>query len=205
MKKIFPLILLLLTFSLPSHVVADDKGDMEKMLSQLNTANEKLGRGQFEGEDLNAWTKLSIKMKSVASLCVANNEAALKDLKASMDGLGEEVKGEDPEVTKKRAAYQKEKEELDKKLAKCNLYIVSSDEVTALIDDAEKSYFKQKYLVRSPNMIQLVMAYLENPVSVLQNSGEFVFKHSGIREIDVQGIVLSIAAAAFDFFWYLAA
>ena len=201
MKKIFPLILLLLTFSLPSHVVADDKGDMEKMLSQLNTANEKLGRGQFEGEDLNAWTKLSIKMKSVASLCVANNEAALKDLKASMDGLGEEVKGEDPEVTKKRAAYQKEKEELDKKLAKCNLYIVSSDEVTALIDDAEKSYFKQKYLVRSPNMIQLVMAYLENPVSVLQNSGEFVFKHSGIREIDVQGIVLSIAAVLLSIFF----
>jgi len=201
MKKIFPLILLLLTFSLPSHVVADDKGDMEKMLSQLNTANQKLSRGQFEGEDLNAWTKLSIKMKSVASLCVANNEAKLKDLKASMEGLGEEVKGEDPEVTKKRTAYQKEKEELDKKLAKCNLYIVSSDEVAALTGDAEKSYFKQKYLVRSPNMIQLVMAYFENPVSVLQNSGEFVFKHSGIREIDVQDIVLSIAAVLLSIFF----
>ena len=77
MKKIFPLILLLFTFSLPTHALADEMEDMEKMSSQLKTANQKLSRGQFEGEDLNAWTKLSIKMKSDASLCAANNEAAL--------------------------------------------------------------------------------------------------------------------------------
>ena len=82
---------------------------MEKMASQLNTANKKLSSGQFEGEDLNAWTKLTIKMKSDASLCAANNEAALTELKTSMDGLGEEVKGEDPEVTKKESGLSEGK------------------------------------------------------------------------------------------------
>ncbi len=74
-----------------------------------------------------------------------------------------------------------------------------------LIDDAEKSYFKQKYLVRSPHIIELVIAYLKNPVAILQESGEFVFKNSGIREIDALDVVLSIAAVlALDILWYLA-
>ena len=201
MKRILLLILLCFAFSLSSYVVADEMDNMEKMSSQLKTVSKKLNRGQFEGEDLTAWTKQSIKMKSAASLCVSNSEIALLDLKTVMDGLGEEVKGEDVEVTKKRKAYKKEKAELDKTLAKCNLFVVSSDEVTKHINDAEKFYFKQKYLARSPHMIELVIAYLVNPVAILQHSGEFIFKRSGIREIDTLDVVLSIVAVVLSIFF----
>ncbi len=202
-KKILLLIFLLLSFSLPPYAVADDAGDMaamEKMASQLKKVSKKLSRGQFEGEDLTAWTKLSIKMKSAASLCISNSEAALLDLKTVMDGLGEKVKGEDVDVTKKRAAYQKQKAELDKTLAKCNLFIVSSSEITKHIGDAEKFYFKQKYLARSPHMIELVMAYVNNPVAILHESGDFIFKNSGIREIDTLDAVLSLVAVLLSIF-----
>ena len=188
MKKILPLVFMLFAFSLPSHVMADEMVAMDKMSDELKKVSKKLSRGQFDGEDLAAWTKLTIKMKSAASLCVSNSETAMLDLKTVMDGLGEKVKGEDPEVTKKRATYEKEKENLDKTLAKCNLFVVSSQEVAQHINEAEKSYFKQKYLVKSPDMIKLVQSYLDNPVSVFQNSGAFVFKRSGINEIDVQDI-----------------
>jgi small-conductance mechanosensitive channel len=201
MKKLLPLILMIFTFSLPAQVLADDMTDMEKMSSKLNQVSKKLSRGEFEGEDLAAWTKLTIKMKSSASLCVSNTEAALLDLKSITDGLGEAVKGEDAEVTKKRKVYEKEKEELDKTLAKCNLFIVSSAEVAQKINDAEKSYFKQKYLVRSPHIIELVITYLENPVAILQNSGEFIFNKSGIREIDALDVGLSIAAVIISIFF----
>ena len=103
MKKILPLILLFIVFSLSSYAVADEMDDMEKMSDQLKTGSKKISRGQFEGEDLVAWTKLTIKMKSAASLCVSNSEAALLELKTVMEGLGEKVDGEDAEVTKKRA------------------------------------------------------------------------------------------------------
>jgi potassium efflux system protein len=200
-KRILFLTLLFFAFSLPSYVVADEMDDMEKGATQLKKVSKKLSRGQFEGEDLTAWTKLSIKMKSAASLCVSNSEKALLDLKTVTDGLGEKVKGEDVEVTKKRTTYQKEKAELDKTLAKCNLFIVSSNEVTNHINEAEKSYFKQKYLARSPHMIKLVMAYLSNPVAILQDSGEFVFKRSGIREIDTLDVVLSIVVVVLAIFF----
>lgn len=201
MKKFFPLLLILFAFSLSPHALADEVTDMENMSDQLKKVSKKLTRGQFEGGDLAAWTKLTIKMKSAASLCVSNSEAALLDLKTVTDGLGEKVKGEDVEVTKKRALYQKEKDELDKKLAKCNLYIVSSGEVATHISEAEKSYFKQKYLARSPHMIELVKSYLDNPVSVFQNSGAFVFKHSGINEIDAVDVGLSIVVVLVSIFF----
>ena len=205
MKKTLTLVLLLFAFSLPSHVVADDEmSAMEKMSDELKDVSKKLSRGQFQGEDLAAWTKLTIKMKSAASLCVSDSETALLELKKVMDGLGEKVAGEDPEVTRKRVTYEKEKENLDKTLAKCNLFIVSSAEVAKHINEAEKSYFKQKYLVKSPDMIELIQSYLDNPVSVFQSSGVFVFKRSGINEIDVQGIVVStvvVLLSIFSGFW----
>ncbi len=174
---------------------------MEKMSAQLKIVSKKIRRGQFEGEDLTKWTKLSIKMKSAASLCISNSETALLNLKTVMDGLGEKVKGEDAEVTKKRAAYQKQKAELDKTLAKCNLFIVSSDEITKHINEAEKSYFKQKYLARSPHMIELVLAYLDNPVAILHESGDFIFRNSGIREVDTLDAVLSVTAVLISIFF----
>lgn len=205
MKKICLFLFVLFAFALAPHAQAAEADDaligMENMADRLKQVSKKIRRGQFEGGDLTAWTKLTIKMKSDASLCVANNEKSLLDLKVVMDGLGENVKGEDIEVTKKRKAYQKEKAELDKKLAKCNLFVVSSDEVAKYINEAEKSYFKQKYLARSPHMFDLVMSYLENPVAVFQDSGEFVFKRSGINEIDVLDITLSIFAVLMAIFF----
>jgi potassium efflux system protein len=205
MKNLLPLFLLFFALSLPSYSWSDEVKSMEKMSGQLKEINKDISRGEFNGTDLGKWTKLTIKMKSAASLCASKNETALLDLKSVVDGLGEKVKGEDTEVTKKRMAYQKEKEGLDKALAKCNLYIVSSDEVAQHINEAEKSYFKQKYLAKSPHIIELVIAYLDNPVAILAESGEFIFSHSGIREIDITDTALSILAvvvAVFIGLWF---
>ncbi len=202
MKK-FSLFILLFTLSLPSFVLADEVTNMEKMedmAAQLKTISNKLNKGQFDGSELAAWTKVSIKMKSAASLCISSSEAALLELQEVIDGLGEKVKGEDAELAKKRKNYQKEKENLDKTLAKCNLFKLQSDEVSGQIDVAEKSYFKKKYLAKSPDMIELVLAYLANPVAIIKESGQFVFSRSGIREIDVIDIVLSVSVVLMAIF-----
>lgn len=187
MKNTFHLIFLFLFVFSSTAVLADNASDikeLKEMSLQLEKISKNLKRGQFEEKDLAEWTKLTINMKSKASLCVSNTEAALLDLKTIMDGLGEKVKGEDPAVTKKRIKYQKQKDELDKILAKCNLFVVTSNEVSDQINHAEKSFFRQKYLARSPDMIKLVIDYLDNPVGLLTTSGKFVIKNSGFNEID---------------------
>jgi len=194
MNKFFPLIILFLSLVFPPLAVADDMEEMDKISKHLKKASTNLSRGQFDEDDLVAWNKLTIKMKSMASLCAANNEASLVDLKKSIEGLGEKVEGEDAEVTRKREAFEKQKEDLDKVLSKCNLLVVSSTEVSDLIDEAEKSYFKQKYLAKSPDIIELTMIYLENPVSLIKESGDFIFSRSGVMDIDTVDMVLSTFA-----------
>lgn len=203
MKKILPLFFLFLMISLPSFGWADGVEDMEKMAGQLKEVSKKISRGKFDEDDLAEWTKLTIKTKSASSLCVSNYEAALLKLKTLVDGLGEKVKGEDSEVTKKRSAYKKEQDDLNKTLARCNLFVISSKEVALHINEAEKSYFKQKYLAKSPDIIELVIAYLDNPVAILAESGEFIHSRSGLREIDVLDMVLSILAVVISIFFGL--
>ncbi len=194
MKKIAFLVLLLFSLSLPCHAADADMANLKKMSTQLKSISKKISRGQFEHDDLAAWTKLTIEMKVAASSCISNTEAALLELKPVIEGLGKRVKGEDVEVTRKRIKYKKQKEELDKILAKCNVYLVSSDEIEKKINHAEKSFYKQKYLVKSPDIIDLFMLYLDNPVAILEDSGDFIFNHSGIAEINTRDLASSTAA-----------
>ena len=194
MKKIALIILLLILPGLvaPASAAGDpDIKQIEKMSTQLKHISKKLKRGQFEEDDLSRWTRLTINMKGAASLCVTNTQSALQEIKTIIDGLGEKVKGEDPEVTRKRANYLKQQHDLDKRLAKCNLFVVSSEEVASEISKAEKSYFKQKYLVKSPSIIQLSREYMKNPVSIITDSGAFIFKSSGMADVDSIDLVVS--------------
>lgn len=198
MKKLLYVIFLFSAFFLTPHVYAND---MDKMFDELKTISKKINRGEFDGDDLAAWTRLGIKVTSAASWCVANSEADLLELQTAIDSLGKEVKGESIEVTQKRAISLQEKAELDQSLAKCNLYITSTEETKVLISAAEKSYFKQKYLARSPDIIALTMTYLANPVDAFESSGDFIFHHSGIREIDLPDMLLSILAIVMAVFF----
>lgn len=194
MKNIVSFVVLLFCLSMSFQLAADESKALDDMSKQIEVISQKLNKGAFDGDDLSAWTKLTIKIKSAGSLCVSNSETALLELEAKIKGLGEKVKGEDSAVTEQRADYQKQKDELDKTLAKCNLYVASGEEAEKLIGEAEKSFFKQKYLARSPHMITLVLDYLGNPVSLFQNSGAFISEHSGLNEIDIADIAVSIIA-----------
>ena len=198
MKKILSLLLLfiLLSCNLSAWAGDDDDSvnlkDIEKMSKQLKDISKKLRRGEFTENDLSSWTKLTIKMKGAASLCVSDTQSHLEELKKILEGLGEKVKDEDPEVTRKRIAYIKQQQDLDKRLAKCNLFVVNSSEVANHVSKAEKSYFREKYLVKTPTIIELTREYLKNPTGIIINSGSFIFKSSGISQIGKVDLSVSI-------------
>ena len=163
---------------------ADQNAELEALSKQIKTITYKLEHGEFDQNDLARWTKTAIKLSSEASVCIADNTAAIKKLQESIDGLGEKVKDEAAEVTKQRNALQKEKEQLDKALAKCNLYNQTGEKASDHISLAEKSYFKEKYLIRGPHIFTLVIAYLENPFEFIADSGTFFWMHGGIQDLD---------------------
>ena len=156
-----PALLLLLVATSIAFGEAEQKDELERLSDQIKNITYKLDRGIFDQEDLAAWTKVAIKLGGSASVCIADNEASIKKVEESISALGEKVKDESAEVTKLRNQLQKEKEQLSKALAKCNLYKQNSDKASEHITLAEKSYFKEKYLIRGPDIYTLAVEYLK--------------------------------------------
>jgi len=180
------------------YVLAADSSLTEKEVKNLDNFSRqikrlswKLDRGRFDGDDLIEWTRLTINASSAASLCVSSTEASLTTVKEALKGLGDKVKGESVDVTKKRNAYKRRTDTLEKQQAKCNLLQLSSDDASKLISKAEKSYFKQKYLVRGHDIVVLARDYLKNPISLFSDSTLFLWKKSGINKIDFKEAVVS--------------
>jgi small-conductance mechanosensitive channel len=194
MNFIKHIVITLLLFTAAAFVAhADEESQLEKLSSQIKTITNKLDRGEFDQEDLAKWTRVAIKISSEASVCIADNETKIKKLQVSIDGLGEKVKDEAAEVTKQRNSLQKEKEQLDKALAKCNLYNQTGEIASEKIKLASESYFKEKYLVRGPHIYTLVVAYIENPFELITESGTFFWGHAGVQELDTTDALIFFA------------
>jgi potassium efflux system protein len=195
MKQIAKWLAGLLLLFLTAAGLADEKqkNQLETLSNQVKTITYKLDRGNFDQADLAKWTKVTIKLSSEASVCVSDNEAKIKKVQESLDGLGDEVKDEAPEVSRQRLKLKKEKEELDKVLAQCNLYKQNSDKASEHISLAEKSYFKEKYLIRGPHIYTLVGEYLKNPLEVITESGTFFWKHAGLQKLDTTYGLITLA------------
>ncbi len=175
---------LLFCITITSVAATDKNAELDALSNQIKSITYKLDRGNFDQEDLAKWTKVAIKLSGEASVCIADNEARIKKAQESLDGLGEKVKDEAAEVTKQRNKLQKEKEELDKALAQCNLFKQTSDKASEHISLAEKSYFREKYLIRGPHIYTLAVEYLKNPFELIADSGTFFLKHAGIQELN---------------------
>lgn len=187
---------LLLCVTAASAADTEKSAELEALSSQAKNISYKLDRGNFDQEDLARWTKTTIKLGSEASVCITDYEAKTKKAHEALDGLGEEVKDEAAEVSKQRLKLKKEKEELDKALAQCNLYKQNSDKVSEHISLAEKSYFKEKYLIRGPNIYTLTVEYLKNPFELITGSGAFFLKHAGVQDLDTTEIFILVATVA---------
>ena len=196
MKYLKHIVIALLLFSTAAFVAhADEETQLEKLSNQIKTITYKLDRGEFDQDDLARWTKIAIKLSSEASVCISDNEAKIKKLQESIDALGEKVKDEEAEVTKQRNTLLKEKEQLDKALAKCNLYNQTGEKASEHISLAEKSYFQEKYLIRGPHIYTLVVAYLERPFELITESGTFFWMYGGIQELDATDALIIFCLA----------
>jgi len=192
MKLFAGVLTIVLALLAPATTVADEKDTLERLSRQIETVNYNLERGNYNHEDLAAWTKITIKLGSKATACIADNEAKIKKLQESIDALGEKADDETTAVSQQRADLQEEKEEIDKILAQCNLYLQNSEEANEQISLAEQSYFQEKYLIRGPHIYTLVIEYLKSPFELIADSGTFFWKHAGLRLLDTPMVVVDL-------------
>ena len=188
----FLLFLLLLFSNTASVAYADEEEQLEAETKQISKITRRLDRGNYDQDDLNKWTKITIKVGSRADVCIADKESAIKKIQESIDALGEKTDDETKSVTQQRKQLQEEKDKLDKKLAECNLLKLNSSKAGDQISLAEKSYFKEKYLIRGPHIYTLTREYLKNPFGLIADSGTFFWKHAGVQHLNTTLLVMDI-------------
>ena len=191
LTQLFLLFLLLFTCSLTATADIDNLEGLEKLSNQIKTINWKLDRGKYEKEDLTKWTKITIKLSGGASVCISDRETAIKKLDESLTGLGEKATDESKEVTKQRDKLTAKKTQLEKELAKCTVFKQKSDQASEHINLAEKSYFKEKYLIRGPHILILIKEYVESPFELIMDSGNFLWQHTGFQALDTDERVVN--------------
>ena len=188
----FLLFLLLLFSNTVSIADTDEEEKHEAVTKQINNINRRLDRGNYDQDDLSKWTKITIKAGSEADVCIADKESAIKKIQESIDALGEKTEEETKSVAQQRKQLQEEKDKLDKKLAECNLLKLNSSKAGDQISLAEKSYFKEKYLIRGPHIYTLTREYLKNPFELIADSGTFFWKHAGLQHLNTSLVVMDI-------------
>lgn len=188
----FLLFLLFLFSNTASVAYANEKEQLEADTKQITEITLRLDRGNYDHDDLLKWTKTTIKIGSEADVCIADKESEIKKIQESIDALGEKTDDETKSVAQQRKQLQKEKDKLDQKLAECNLLKLNSSKAADQISLAEKSYFKEKYLIRGPHIYTLVGEYLKNPFELIADSGTFLWKHAGVQHLNTTLLVMDV-------------
>ena len=139
----------------------------EKSLKGLTAENTKV-------ETLNASLKEISKIKSKAQDCITKTEALLLKTTQDLETLGEKIKKENPEVTKKRRSLTKEQKALDQELATCKLLLLQSQDLTTSINDLQQRVLAQQLSARTPHIARVIYENLRAPAAVWQDAINFV-------------------------------
>jgi len=156
---------------------------LEDSVVELKKVQSRLEKNKFNSDDLTEWTRLSIDIKSSSELCVSEKEEILNALNDSIKGLGEKSKSEDKNITSVRKLLTNDKTIAEKGIADCNVHIVLVDKVEKLLAIAKDTDIQRVYFSAQKSVIVLISDFISNPADLFTDSSDFIFEHSGIRNI----------------------
>ena len=123
-KVSFLSFILILSFINCSSAYAYDEISLEKNIIKLDEINTRLKKNKYTSEELPAWTRMAIDVKSASELCISEKNDILNALKESILGLGEKTKGEDINVASVRKLLVSDKNKVEKEKAQCNVHVL---------------------------------------------------------------------------------
>jgi len=147
---------------------------LEDSVVELKKVQSRLEKNKFNSDDLTEWTRLD-----------------------SIKGLGEKSKSEDKNITSVRKLLTNDKTIAEKGIADCNVHIVLVDKVEKLLAIAKDTDIQRVYFSAQKSVIVLISDFISNPADLFTDSSDFIFEHSGIRNIKplewlMGGILLTV-------------
>ncbi|MDH5391653.1 MAG: mechanosensitive ion channel [Gammaproteobacteria bacterium] len=191
------IILLLLTVSVPAlcETSINDTGKaVLKLEKQLNKTglNEKLFK---------KWTVILSEAKQQAQGCIEEKTQQITKLKQDMESLGEVVKGEPGDVSRKRNELKKEHSDLEKQLSKCRLLLLQSEELLNTVNLEYKKITAARLFARGMTVVDILEKNIDQPAVWFKASREFVVTNSGLSLFSLTNALFFLLFAA-AIYWF---
>ncbi len=198
---ILTIFLLMLASTVFSHAHADTANNdptIENILNTLTKIETELKKKPIYSESYESYLKALPEYRNWATRCMQSHEDNLKELQINLDALGEYIKGEADDVTKKRKSIKENLLSSEKVQSSCKLIQLRSEESLARITKLKQSYLTEEFLFKGPSFIKLLRGNWEDPGIWLNASKEFILKNSGINKLTLVDlfILLALIAAA---------
>ncbi len=181
---IFFLLTLVIAVSSPAHASTngDDKTPAS-IVKILDTIEHELQRKPVDITKLEGYLKQLPEYRNWASQCLQTRDNELQDLQKSLESLGDYIKGEAVDVSKKRKSIKSSLATSEKLKATCKLILLRSEESLQRITKIKQSNLAEKYVFKGPSFVKLAKENWENPGVWLSASKEFILKNSGLDKI----------------------
>lgn len=130
--------------------------------------------------EIGSSTKQVVEYRELSAQCISDGEAELKQILQAITNLGDKVKGESHQVSSKRLAMQKDKEQLDRNLGQCRLLQLRSEEIYQGLLNYQKQLTKRQLLHKGTDILSLIKENWQQPGLWITASKQFIFKDSGL-------------------------
>ena len=186
----------------PASAAADNNlSKPEQILNTLDSIEEQLKKKELDITSLEAHLSTLPEHRNWAAKCLQSRESELKELQSNLDSLGEPIKSEPEDVTKKRKSILQSQLSSEKLKATCKLILLRSEETLERITKLKQSYLTERFLFKGPSFVTLARENWENPGIWLNASKEFILKNSGLNELKQSDffllfVLISLAIAA---------
>lgn len=170
--------------------------DLDHRFDQIE---RQLARGTSHQNELSEWTKQVNTIKSAATDLITKSEAGLDKVNTDLVSLGAPVKGASAEVSAKRAALERDRTELEKRIADCRLLILRSDDALQKISDLGKTLLARRLLARGPSLFELIRDNWAQPKIWLTSIRNFMFEQNALKRHTTRELetLIALLVAAF--------
>lgn len=154
--------------------------------NEQKLAHESAGHNTIDA--LTERLKLINPIKLRAQECINTSQTALDKLTQDLSTLDEAAAKADPEVAKKRASLQRERNVVDTQLASCKLVLLQSQDLISSLNQRQQDILALRLSAKTPNIISVLRTDPPTPSAWLHTAQRFFKTQNEQHALSVQRI-----------------
>lgn len=147
------------------------------------------------------WTIVLSAAKQKSQDCIEEKNQQISKSKQDIESLGEFVKGEPKDVSKKRNELKKENLDYEKQLSTCRLLLLQSEDLLNKVELEYKKITSARLFAREITVVEIIKKNLDQPTVWFDASRDFFVTNSGLSLFSLLNALFFILFAT-GLYWF---